>query len=146
MRLFKVFFTIFMFAPFFFNVATAQIDFCDSTVMIQMYAMKKPGVVPISFLVKNNNEYTMYQFSIKLNKWGDSSDISVKSIKCDSSEYVQDSTIIKKYSIGNVFFEQMYNYYPRYIYSAIFGNDYPMKLDELLNILVRKSQTKSKEQ
>lgn len=61
---------MFMFAPFFFNVATAQIDFCDSTVMIQVYAMKKPGVVPISFLVKNNNKYTMYQFGIKLNKWG----------------------------------------------------------------------------
>ena len=71
--------------------------------MIQVYAMKKPGVAPISFLVKNNNEYTMYQFGIKLNKWGDSSDISVKSIKCDSTEYIQDSTIIKYYSIGNVF-------------------------------------------
>ena len=101
--------------------------------------MKKPGVIPISFLVKQDDKYKKYQFDIRLNNWNSASNVSIKRIKCDSSEYACESDIVKYFLTEDVFFDRMPNYYPCYIYKAIFGDNYPMKLEGLLYILYNKS-------
>ena len=102
--------------------------------------MKKPGVLPISFLVKEDDQYREYYFSVGVAKWGNLKKARIRYILkgTDRGDIPVDYLTTYGYLTEDEFQEKAEYLFNHPIEHFIFGEGYPMKLERMLQILLEK--------